>query len=75
MPTTLAPVTLRMSAAGTTSRVCAAVVEVKEMSVEELRGELRARRNASSADRERAQREAISHRAAERATRLRALAS
>lgn len=73
MTAALAPVTLRLSHVPAAPRVNPAIEAVKQMSVPELRAEIRARRNVTPAEREQGQREAVARRAAAAVARLHAL--
>lgn len=73
MSTTFAPVTLRLSRSSATPGVNPAVKALKQMPVEEIRAELRGRRNQSSVAREADQRDVNSQRASVAAARLRSL--
>lgn len=75
MTATLAPVTLRLSHVPAAPRVNPAIEAVKQMSVDELRAEIRARRSVSTTEREQRQREAVARRAASAVARLHTLAN
>lgn len=68
-----APATLRLDVAAPEQRAAAAITVVKQMSVEKLRTELRARRDSTPAAREQIQRDVVTRRAADAAARLRTL--